>query len=169
MKILYIPLLAIATLSACSQQPSQPEASAGASAPVETAPPARPVGQPFQNPLPQGVLLIQPHNATMDVPVENANGGMGRRTEFEFLDGDSVQAMSEFAQAMSTAGFVTVEGPSNEAGVVRQVFKKAGYGSVFARAQAQDEARRKHEKGIGFVVVAWPPEGDGAPPATATQ
>lgn len=148
----------LALLTAC--KPAQETATiaptvdaAAVAAPTE---PTRPTGTPFQTPLPQGVLLKQPHNAGMDVQVPNAKGAAGRRTEFEYFDGDAKQAMREFSEAMAAVGFVSASGPVVENGVVRQVFNKPGYGAVFARAQAQDPARRKHALARGFVVVAWP-------------
>lgn len=167
MKTILFPIIAAILIAGCSQQSQAPEAAVTEqTATPETPLPKRPVGEPFKTPLPQGVALIQPHNATVDTQVENANGTIGRRVEFEYLDGNASQAMQEFSQAMATAGFATVEGPSDQEGVIRQVFKKPGYGSAFARAQAQDPARRKHQAAIGFVVVAWP-EGEGQAAAPA--
>ena len=161
MKTTYLPALAALLLVACAQQSAdQNPGPAEEATAVEPTTPQRTMGEPFKTPLPQGVVLIQPHNATMDIQQENPNGTIGRRVEFEYLEGDSAQAMREFSDAMASAGFVTADGPSNENGVIRQAFKKPGYGSVFARSQAQDPARRKHEDAIGFVVVAWP-EGEG--------
>jgi hypothetical protein len=115
-----------------------------------------PAGEPFQTPLPAGVVLRMPYNAKMDIPQPGRKGLVGRRTEFEYLEGDAPKAMSEFASAMATAGFVSMGEASNENGVVRQIFKKPGYGAVFARAQAEDAQQRKHPLARGFVVVAWP-------------
>lgn len=87
-------------------------------------------------------MLTQPHYARKDVAVTNKNGTIGRRTEFEYLEGDAGTAMQAFATSMAAAGFTSDNGPSSEEGVVRQVFKKSGYGTVFARAQQQDSSRR---------------------------
>lgn len=157
-----ITMAMLALLTACKpqQDPATNTSPTTIDAVAVAAPrePARPAGAPFQTPLPQGVVLKQPHNAGMDVPVPNAKGAAGRRTEFEYLDGDAVQAMREFSEAMVAVGFVSANGPVVEKGVVRQVFRKPGYGAVFARAQAEDPARRKHVLARGFVVVAWPPD-----------
>lgn len=166
MKRILLAALVCLPMVACDRSAptatTSPEADGGATV-AEESTLQRPAGQAFQAPLPQGVVLAQPHNATMDIQQENPNGTIGRRVEFEYLDGDAAQAMSEFAEAMAAAGFVVLDGPSDESGVVRQVFKKPGYGSVFARSQAQDPSQRRHELGIGFVVIAWP-EGEGRPP-----
>lgn len=128
-------------------------------APQPSPKPLPPVDGVFQTPLPQGVMLSQRHYARMDVSVTNDNGTSGRRTEFEYLEGDAEQAMQAFATAMVEAGFASEEGLSSEEGVVRQVFKKPGYGTVFARAEQQPQSRNMHDSALGFVVVAWPRQG----------
>lgn len=124
--------------------------------PFRPAPLAAPVDGVFQTPLPEGVVLAQPHHARMDIAVPNKNGAEGRRTEFEYLEGDAVQAMQAFASSMAAAGFTSEDGPSVEGAVVRQVFGKAGYCNVFARAQPLEPGRKVHDSALGFVVVAWP-------------
>ena len=173
MKRLILIATAAALLASCqaqqSDQPSQPDpkqtpATEALTVQVEIQPPiARPGLQPLppvdgvlRNPLPEGVALSQPHYARMDVPVPNKNGASGRRTEFEYLEGDAGQAMQAFATSMMTAGFVSDDGPSSKEGVVRQVFKKPGYGTAFVRAQQQPPSRNIHDAAFGFVVVAWP-------------
>lgn len=148
-----------------SMEPAQPVAPAAAEEPVQQ-PAIQPPPQPlppvdgvFQTPLPEGVILSQPHFVRMDVAVTNKNGTAGRRTEFEYLEGDAERAMQAFATAMTEAGFASEDGPSSEEGVVRQVFKKPGYGTVFARAQQQPPSRNIHNSALGFIVVAWPGQG----------
>src|SRR5690606_19899548 len=102
-----------------------------------------PVDGAFQTPLPEGVVLAQAHHARMDVAVMGTNGVRGRRTEFEYLEGDAGDAMQAFAASMAMAGFGSDDGPSRDAGVVRQVFSKGGYGKVFARAQPLEATDRK--------------------------
>ena len=173
MKHLFLAAAIVTLLASCqaqqSEQPDQEQTSSAAETAVETPDnqpaiqpppqPAPPVGGAFQTPFPEGVVLSQPHHARMDVSVVNKNGSAGRRTEFEYLEGDAGQAMQAFATAMAEAGFASADGPSSEEGVVRQVFKKEGYGTVFARAQQQPPARNMHDSALGFVVVAWPGQG----------
>jgi hypothetical protein len=170
-KRLFLTVAIVTLLASCqAQQPEQPgleQASPTAATPVEapdeesaaqppSQPPAPPLDGVFQTPLPDGVVVSQPHYARMDVSVLNKNGTAGRRTEFEYLEGDVGQAMQAFATSMTAAGFVSDDGPSSEEGLVRQVFSKPGYGTVFARAQQQAPSRNMHESARGFVVIAWP-------------
>lgn len=166
MKNLFLAATIVAMLASCKvqqadevdlQQVSPAATAQNEMQDQEPAPPlAPPVAGAFQAPLPEGVVLVQPHYARMDVAVTNNNGATGRRTEFEYLEGDAGQAMQAFATAMTAAGFTSDDGPSAEGDVIRQVFRKSGYGAVFARAQSLDPARKVHESAKGFVVVAWP-------------
>lgn len=166
MKHLFFAATIVAMLASCKVQQAD-EADLQQVSPVATAPAGASVKEPepelappvdgaFRSPLPEGVVLVQPHYARMDVAVTNNNGATGRRTEFEYLEGDAGQAMQAFATAMNAAGFTSEEGPLSEGDVIRQVFKKSGYGAVFARAQPLDPARKVHDSAKGFVVVAWP-------------
>ena len=132
--------------AACNRQqgdPAQAQLAAQASiqTPAAATTPAVATGEAFKTPLPQGVILQPPFNARMDVAVENPNKPAGRRTDYEYLEGDASQAMAKFASSMEAARFVSPKGPIVDQRVVRQVFKKPGYGAVFARAQEQDAAR----------------------------
>lgn len=165
MKRILISAAICSALIACTSQKdeaAQPSGIAAQEAPVVTAPPTPevPTGDAFTTALPQGVNLQPPYNARMDVAQENKNGSIGRRTEFEYLEGDATQAMSRLAESMAAAGFRSKDGPANDNGIIRQVFEKPGYGAVFARAQEEDAANRKNALARGFVVVAWP-QGDG--------
>jgi hypothetical protein len=147
--------------AACNRQqgdPAQTQLATQASiqTPTATTTPAVATGEAFKTPLPQGVILQPPFNARMDVAVENPNKPAGRRTDYEYLEGDASQAMAKFASSMEAAGFVSLKGPIVDQRVIRQVFRKPGYGTVFARAQEQDAAHHKHPMARGFVVVAWP-------------
>lgn len=157
-------------LIACKPQQdalaSLPDATASEVQDVAAPPtPVTPTGETFKTPLPQGVLLQQPYNPRLDIAQENPNGLTGRRTEFEFLEGNASQAMAEFAESMSAAGFVSVNGPVAEGDVIRQVFKKPGYGTVFARAQAQGAEQNKDVDARGFLVAAWPSDSSAVPVA----
>lgn len=158
-------------LSACQAEQTDQGAPRHDPAPVETSdgmagrqpepaplsqPPPAPVDGAFQAPLPEGVVLTQAHYARMDIAVPGKNGAHGRRTEFEYLEGDADAAMQAFAASMAAAGFTSGDGPSPDAGVVRQVFRKEGYGTVFARAQPLDAGRSVHESAHGLLVAAWP-------------
>jgi hypothetical protein len=103
----------------------------------------------------------------MDIAQANPNGSIGRRTEFEFLEGNASQAMAKFAESMAAAGFASPDGPTDEGGIIRQVFKKPGYGAVFARAQEEAAAQRKDANARGFLVAAWP--SDSSPAQVATE
>lgn len=173
MKYILLAAAIVAVLASCQAQQTdeagleQPSTAVDApveapiDAPVEvpsprSAPLAAPVDGVFQTPLPEGVVLAQAHHARMDVAVPNKNGTEARRTEFEYLEGDAGQAMQAFAASMAAAGFTSEDGPSVEGEVVRQVFGKAGYGKVFARAQPLGPGRHVHDSALGFVVAAWP-------------
>lgn len=163
MNRIMIILAICSALIACKAQQGQPapaasptEMPAAVPAPTPAPGPEVPTGDAFASPLPQGVVLRQPYNARMDIAQNNKNGTIGRRTEFEFLDGDASQAMASFAESMAAAGFVSEDGPTNENGVIRQVFRKPGYGAVFARAQEEDAVHHKNALARGFVVAAWP-------------
>jgi len=172
-KRLFMVTAIVGLLVSCQAQqapePSQPTAQ---QAPLATRSPVAPNAQQageqpkdqllspsdgaFQTPLPEGVVLSQPHYARMDVSVPGKSGVAGRRTEFEYLDGSPEQAMQAFAASMTAAGFTSDDDPSSHDGVVRQVFKKPGYGTVFARSEQRDASRNVHDSARGFVVVAWP-------------
>ena len=129
---------------------------APAPAPDATTAPAA-TGGAFATPLPAGVRLTVPYQARMDVQIDN-KGVVGRRTEYEFLDGNAAQAMADFAAAMEAAGFVALQGATvDDNGAVRQVFKRADYGTVFARAQNLLPGEPAgHPAAKGTLVVAWP-------------
>lgn len=112
-------------------------------------------GKAFETPLPAGVVLQFPYNARSDVRKTAQDGTVTRRTDFEFLTGDSSEAMAAFASAMQAAGFKS-GGPKREGVVVRQGFMKPGYGYVSARAEMEDAAKHKHPSARGFIVTAWP-------------
>ena len=157
-------------LIACKAQQDAPASPPDATAPevqdVTVAPaPAIPTGEAFKTPLPQGVVLQQPYNARMDIAQANPNGSIGRRTEFEYLEGNASQAMAKFAESMAAAGFASPAGPTDDGGIIRQVFKKPGYGAVFARAQEEAAAKHKDANARGFLVAAWP--SDNPAPVTA--
>lgn len=172
MKNLFIAVAIAALLASCqaqqsggSDQPVSDASSAATPSPseAETQEPAAiadiqlapPVNGAFQTALPMGVVLTQPHKARMDVAVTNDSGRRGRRTEFAFLQGDAVQAMRSFAESMTAAGFQSEES-TNDSGIVRQVFTRAGYGTVFARAEGVDSDSLKDPEAKGFLVAAWP-------------
>lgn len=149
-----VPVVAPSAGEAVAEQPA---------APTESQPVVPPVEGAFQSPLPQGVVISVPHYARMDVSTPGKNGASGRRTEFEYLEGDAAQAMRSFADSMSVAGFTSEEGASSDEGVVRQSFRKDGYGAVFARAQELPPSRKVNESARGFLVVAWPARGGSEP------
>lgn len=161
MNRILVAAIILSAVTACDRQVQAPIESvveAPASGVPEQPVPAvaGPIGKAFDKALPEGVVLQVPFNATLDLPVENRGGSMGRRTEFEYLEGDAAQAMAGFAEAMQSAGFESIDGPSSEEGVIRQVFRKLGYGRVFARAQERPGVTYQHSDARGFLVVAWP-------------
>lgn len=173
MKQLLIAVAACTLLAACGPK------SADAPAPVATAPATAPVAAPpppvstvetgdaFATPLPGGVVAPLPYHARVDEQTTNAKGVVGRRTEYEFLEGNAAEAMAKFATAAAAAGFRTKEGPTvDDKGIIRQVFTKAGYGAVFVRAQNLGPKFRKHPKAHGVIAVAWPRQ-DAAQPVVA--
>lgn len=178
MKHLFIAVAIAALLASCQAQQSggsdqpvsdAPSPAAPSPSEAETQEPAAqadvqlapPVDGVFQSPLPQGVVISQPHHARMDISVPNKNGDAGRRTEFEYLEGDAEQAMRAFADSMLAVGFASDEGPSSDKGIVRQSFKKAAYGAVFARAQELPSSKKVNDSARGFLVVAWPAQRGG--------
>lgn len=164
MNKVFIAVAACALLAACG-----PKESTDAAAPVVTTEDTTPVAAPepapssvetgnaFERPLPAGFVAPLPYHARYDEQTTSPSGMVGRRTEYEFLDGNAAEAMAAFANAAAAAGFVVDSGPTvDEKGVIRQVFSKPRYGVVFVRAQNLEPKFVTNPMGRGMVVVAWP-------------
>jgi hypothetical protein len=161
----FIAVAACALLAACGPKESTdvaaPVAPATDTAPVavadEPAAPTGETGDAFERPLPAGFVAPLPYHARYDEQTTSPSGLVGRRTEYEFMQGNAAEAMAAFATAAAAAGFVVDSGPTvDEKGVIRQVFSKPRYGVVFVRAQNLDAKSVKNPEGRGMVVAAWP-------------
>ncbi len=159
MRNIYLAFAVVTLLAACGRDGGNALDGQGTVAQgdqvVELAP-AIETGDAFRHPLPEGVILQPPFHARLDKPAPKPDGSaVGRRIEFEYLQGDASAAMAAFATSMDAAGFKS-RGPETKDGVVRQVFVKDGYGYVSARAQADAAAKYKHPEAKGYLVAAWP-------------
>jgi hypothetical protein len=164
-------------LAACGDKAEAPAADATAATETPVAPvpaaaaPAVATGDAFATPLPGGVVLPEPYHARNDVLTTSPKGVVGRRTEYEYLEGDAAKAMATFAAAAAAAGYVKADDAQvDDKGVVRQSFKKKGFGTVQVRAQDSHAKHLKHPAAIGVVFVSWPrAESAVAPAAVATN